>query len=1045
MLNHRIAFDQPWWLLLLGLLPLLWLFSFHSLSGLGRYRRIFALLFRSAVFTLLVLALAGIQIQKISDRVTVIYLLDQSESIPKLTREAMLEYVKADVKAHRHAGDLASATEDKAGVIIFGREATIEYPPFADEIRAVGVLESLFDLRTDATNIASALKLAQASFPEDSAKRIVVVTDGNENLGDARLVAKSLADAGIGIDVVPIVLNSQAEVAVEKIVLPPDIRRGQPIEARVVLENYTKPSSENPTGEVSGRLRVTRRYSNQDEPLSATPDSANGDMPVTLKPGKNVYTFQHTIDVPAGYTYRADFVPDDPRADVVLQNNSASTFTHVRGKGRVLLIEDWENPREYESLVQRLGEKNIEVEVMSSDRLFTSLAELQGFDCVVLGNVPRASGGNEATIKEATNFSDEQIAMLVRNTEQFGCGLVMIGGPTSFGAGGWTNTELEKAMPVDFQIKNAKVKAVGALVMMLHASEIPEGNHWQKVIAEEALKVLGPTDYCGTLYWDNFSGRSASWLWHDVPGGKGLAQIRDRQKIWMGKISRMQPGDMPDFDPAMKMALNEFIPNPASLKHMIVISDGDPSPPSNSILASYKSNNIKVSTVAVGAHGPAESSRLQSIATTTGGKYYKVNNPKALPRIFQIEARKVARPLIKEDSKGFPIVVEDSSHEMLVGLSPAKPVTGFVLTSKKENPLVEVLMRAKDIDPENGTILAAWRYGAGKTVAFTSDAGKRWSGSWLASEEYDKFFSQLIRWAMRPVNEEGKFNVATDVKDGIVRVVVTALDKNDEFLNFLNMSGAGTGPEMSTIDLAFRQDSPGRYIAEFPADKAGSYLLALNTGQTNAAPLLTGITVPYSAEFRERETNQALITTLASTHPTGGEPGKIIEGQLTKSTVDRLVAQVDTFRRTLAKAMSSEDFWPIMLLIAAIVFLIDIFIRRVTVHFYWVMPALAYAFNRMRGIQQAEVVDERLARLRNRKAAVASQLDERRAAARFEPVVDEAAGPPRVIDQVIAEASAGPATGAPPAAPQSKSQLPQTEEDTYTERLLAAKKKAKKQ
>lgn len=1039
MLNIKIAFDQPWWLLLLLLLPLLWMFSFQSLSGLGRYRRLFALFFRTAVFTLLVMALAGIQIQKISDRVTVIYLLDQSESIPKPTREAMLEYVMKDVKAHRRTGDLRSATEDKAGVIIFGREATIEFPPFADEIRAVGSLESLFELRTDATNIASALKLAQASFPEDSAKRIVIVTDGNENLGDARLVARSLADAGIGIDVVPIVLNSQAEVAVEKITLPPDIRRGQPLEARVVIENFSP-------AEVTGRLRVTRRYGNQDEPLSATPDSAGGDMPVTLKPGKNVYTFQHTIDVPAGYTYRADFVADDPKADVVIQNNTASTFTHVRGKGRVLLIEDWESPREFEALVQKLGEKNIEVEVMPSDRLFTSLAELQGFDCVVLANVPRASGGAEATTREATNFSDDQIAMLVRNTEQFGCGLVMIGGPTSFGAGGWANTELEKAMPVDFQIKNAKVKAVGALAMMLHASEIPEGNHWQKVIAEEALKVLGPSDYCGCLYWDNFSGRSASWLWHDVPGGKGLAQIRDRQKIWLGKIGRMAPGDMPEFEPAMKMALNEFIPNPASLKHMIVISDGDPAPPQDATLASYKKNNIKVSTVAVGAHGPAESSRLQSIATVTGGKYYKVNNPKALPRIFQIEARKVARPLIKEDSKGFPIVVEDASHEMLVGLSSPKPVTGFVLTSKKENPLVEVLMRTKDIDPENGTILAAWRYGAGKTVAFTSDAGKRWSNSWLASEEYDKFFSQMIRYAMRPVNEEGKFNVATDVKDGQIRVVVTALDKNDEFLNFLNMSGVGTGPEMSTLDLQFRQDSPGRYVAEFPADRAGSYLLALNTGQNNAAPLLAGVTVPYSAEFRERQSNQALISTLASTQPSGGEAGKVIEGPLTKSGVDRLVAQADTFRRTLAKAMSSQDFWPILLLIAAFVFLVDVFIRRVTVHFYWIMPAVAYTFNRLRGIQQAEVADERMSRLRNRKAAISSQLDERRAAARFEPVVDEAAGPPRDAEQILSDAAAGPSTAAPPP-PSSpgKSQSPKTEDETYTERLLAAKKKAKKQ
>ena len=46
-------------------------------------------------------------------------------------------------------------------------------------------------------------------------------------------------------------------------------------------------------------------------------------------------------------------------------------------------------------------------------------------------------------------------------------------------------------MPVDFQIKNAKVKAVGALVMMMHASEIAEGNHWQKVIAERGAEGAG--------------------------------------------------------------------------------------------------------------------------------------------------------------------------------------------------------------------------------------------------------------------------------------------------------------------------------------------------------------------------------------------------------------------------------------------------------------------------------------------------------------------------------------------------------------------------
>jgi hypothetical protein len=252
---------------------------------------------------------------------------------------------------------------------------------------------------------------------------------------------------------------------------------------------------------------------------------------------------------------------------------------------------------------------------------------------------------------------------------------------------------------------------------------------------------------------------------------------------------------------------------------------------------------------------------------------------------------------------------------------------------------------------------------------------------------------------------------------------------------------------MENLDVQFRQDAPGRYIAEFPADKSGSYLLAINTGQTNAPPLLTGVTVPYSAEFREREPNQALITTLASTRPSGGQPGKIVEGQLSKGTIDRLVQSVDTFRRTLAKAVSSEDFWPIFLLFAALIFFIDVFIRRVTVHFYWVRPALAHAYSRLRGQPQDTAVDDRLARLRNRKAAVSNQIDERRAAARFEPVVDDVAATSRSSEEILSEAAAG-ATNQPAAqrpASQSQSATPQSEQDTYTERLLAAKKKAKKQ
>ena len=73
--------------------------------------------------------------------------------------------------------------------------------------------------------------------------------------------------------------------------------------------------------------------------------------------------------------------------------------------------------------------------------------------------------------------------------------------------------------------------------------------------------MLGPSDYCGCIHWDNFTGND-NWLWKDAASGKGLAQIEDRQRIWLGKIDRMSPGDMPAFEPSMVMALSEFSPEP---------------------------------------------------------------------------------------------------------------------------------------------------------------------------------------------------------------------------------------------------------------------------------------------------------------------------------------------------------------------------------------------------------------------------------------------------------------------------------------------------
>jgi len=1002
MFSYHLAFLSPWYLVLLALIPAIWWYSFRKVSGLGSVRRTVVLIMRSLVLLGLILALAEIQIVRTSDQLTVIYLLDQSLSIPVQSREAMIKYVNAAIKKYRK-------NRDRVGVIVFGRDAAIEIPPYDDNVQMAPKIESMFD--PEYTDIAAAMKLAQASFPEDAAKRIVILSDGNQNLGNAIEQAQGLVQAGVGIDVMPIRYQTRAEIIVERVAIPADVRRSQPFDLRVVITNTATPRPGD-SGEVRGRLVLSRSAGGRTDVLS--------DEPVTLPPGKKVFTIRQDIDMPNFYSYEARFIPDRSEDDAMPQNNRATAFTYVQGKGRVLLIEDSEHPGESAVLVERLRKGGLEIDVQSTKQLFTSLAELQPYDAVVLADVPRATSQDVA-------FSDAQIAMLVRNTQQMGAGLVMIGGPNSFGAGGWTNTELEKAMPVDFQIKSAKVVPNGALAMIMHASEMADGNYWQKVIAREAVKALGPQDYCGVIHWNGVE----QWLW-----GQGMLQVGQYREQMLARLDRMTPGDMPDFEPAMVLAKQGFDKVPtAAIKHMIIISDGDPSPPGSGIITKLKNMQVTISTVGVGTHGAPESQRLSAIASATGGKYWEVKNANALPRIFQREARRVARPLIWEKNPVNPRV--RFPHEILSGIDdPLPPIKGFVLTDKKENPLVETLLTSPEpAGDKNNTVLASWTYGLGKAVVFTSDAGARWTGDWIKRELYDKLFGQMIRWSMRPAGGSGKFTVATDVADGQVRLVINALDKDDEFLNFLNMNGMAVGPDMQPVPMKIEQTAPGRYLGSFAAKDAGSYFIMVSPG-ANQSPIRTGINVPYSDEFRDQSPNEVLLDQLASTTPKGGKPGAIIEAKNTDTDPLEQLLAVNTFRHDLAKASSSQDAWQYLLLAASCLFFGDVFFRRVQVNFAWASPLALRARDWLLRRQPKPVTPEFMERLRGKKAEVSEQIEHMRGAMRFE--MPQAQKP---ADLTVLEE--------PPGADKS-SKLPKTpsiftpektEDETYTERLLRAKKK----
>lgn len=904
MFDYDFSVERPLFLVLLLLLPLLWSVSWKSLTVGGRKRWLLANGLRTLLCMLVVFALAEVELVRKNDQLSVIYLIDRSLSIPADRLDEVVEYVRSTANEFRQP-----SPDDSVGVITFGGNAAIEIPPWSSDL----FLQSNFEARVDRqqTNLEAAMKLAQAAFPPDAAKRVVIVTDGKETLGSAMQAARALSESGIGIDVVPVTHFARGEVTVEKIKTPSNTREKTPFNVQVVLRNqpgehWDKEATQRP---VPGKIRVIRRGGGRETVVV--------DQQLDLKPGVRVFAFQDELPDGGFYTYDAHFTPEKRRTDGFTQNNRASSFTNIESSGQVLLIVDAARPDEFDSFAEMLRRNNLKVTVQPSNQLFTTLADLQNFDLVILGNVARSSGDTNGI----SAFGDAQMQMLADNTRDLGAGLIMLGGPDSFGAGGWANTPVEEAMPLEFQIKDAKVVPVGALMLVMDKSGSMSGEkiHWCKAAAREALRALGPRDFIGLTSFDSVTTRT-------VP----LQPAENRQFVNQ-MISRLSADGGTDMFPAMQDGFRQLEANESAVKHMIVLTDGQtPSADFLRLTRQISDRGITVTTVAVGQD--ADVRLLNQIATMGRGKFYQVTSPKAIPRIFMLEARRVARPLVFEKQSGIPISVA-GDHEILKGLPTSfPPFQGYVMTTPKDSPLVDVPLMSPEPVGQSNALLAAWQYGIGRSVCWTSDVGQRWTTDWTGWEGNEKLLMQMVRWSIRSSGNTSNYLVATEVEGQKVKVTLNALDDEGNFINFASPQLHGVGPESETLSASFHQVAPGRYEAEFEAGKSGAHFLAVapNPGQS---PLRIGVNVQNTQEFRDRTDQLPQLQRIAALAPPGGKPGEVYNLDMTPEQLAAI--EVTPFRHDLPKASSQRPIWYLILVTAACLFLVDIANRRILWGFAW--------------------------------------------------------------------------------------------------------------
>jgi len=1014
MLNWLILdrFDRPALLWLALIVVLLWWFSRKSLAGLGPIRSKLAMLVRAGVIVLLLMALAGMNKIRKNEDLNVLFMLDTSRSVPPEVRRQAEDFVVRATKEMR--------PNDRASILTFDGRTNIEQlptrpgpegglhvpPPFAE------------GQQPDRTNLAQALRMAAACTLDSTRNRLVLISDGNQNVGDALDEAKAAQANKITVDVLPLRYAHGAEVVFEQLRSPAYANLHEQVPLRMVLRSDQR---------VSGTILLYQRVGQNEEMVDLDPASEGFGQHVTLNAGRNAFLVRVPISAARAHEWRSVFVPDDKNADSFSQNNVARTFTNIEGPQTVLYIASDANEAEDKLILDALAKESIDVQREAVESLSLETSILPDYSAIILSNVG------------ADNFSSEQQQALATYVRDLGGGLVMIGGQDSFGAGGWQGSPVENTMPVKFDVDAVKQIPRGALAIVMHSCEMPDGNKWGIEVAVAALNTLSRLDYFGVVGWG-----MAGFQW-EVP----MQPATNKDNI-IAQIRRMQNADMFDFETPMAMAYQALMNcRDAAQRHMIIISDGDPSPPSSGLLNKMVGSKVTCSTVSIFPHGGGEIATLKHIAKVTGGTDWSLSRPgdeKRLPKIFIKEAKIVRRPLIRDEV--FKPRLMPNLSDIMAGISTDFPeLKGYVVTTPRKEVGVEMPLTTERGDP----LFAHWLCGFGRTAAFTSGEWSRWGAEWPPWPSFSKFWAQTVRWIAQQ-GTAADYDVSTFIEGDTGHLVIECMDEQKGFGEFRRFDGRAVAPDGKAVKLPLTQTGPGRYEATFKTDQMGTYLLNVTTaGATQDKPVMirTGVTLAYSPEFKDISANDALLREIADQ-----TEGRVLTLETDAKTV---------FAHNLPPTISRTPIWDTLLKLAAFLFLFDVAVRRVAID---PLKALATARSYVASLagrfgagRQAEAVLGELKTAREKvradrtKEGDAATLLAAKEAARRE--AEQATGGPAAASKFEAEPGAGkpakdlvealggPGEAKPP--PPTATPTKAAPQESTTSRLLKAKKRAKDQ
>lgn len=843
-------------LLLLLILPalafLLWA-ERRSSHPMPATRKRVLLVVRALGVILALAALAGPARVVTSDQRAMVIVLDLSQSLGKEGVAHVLQ---------RAAALRASLPHNvQVSVVGFGDEARLLRDADLSDPASSAIADMLAKHGAQ-SDYASAIEYARALFPAGTARHIVLIGDGHETRGSLVDAGRAAGLAEVHIHAAPVAGPRNPDVRVRQLV-PSQSRLHEGAALRLTVDVESTMEGKGLLKLFENGVEVERRE-------------------VAVKPGQSVQqVFTRHPATRNIYKYRA--VLQDFSGDSISANNEALTLVDVRGRLRLLYVEGDANEAQY--LLQAMEKEGILLELRAPGSIPTSPQELSGYDGIILSDVP------------AHKLGENAMAAIRDYVDKLGGGFIMLGGPNSFGVGGYFRTPIEEILPVRLKAPDEEEKQSSALALIIDRSGSMSGEKLEmaKSAAIATSEVLTRNDSLGVYAFD-------SELHVVAP----MTRITSTAAV-AGQIAGLTSGGGTNAYPAMVEARNALQRVKAKIKHMILLTDGQTSGTGYESLASQcRAEGMTISTVAIG--DGAHVGLLQAIASLGGGQSYTTLDASNITRIFTQDTLIHTGRMIREDA--FTPTISER-HPILAGWDKFEPppLLGYVKTLRKSTAQVPLVTDLGD------PLLAHWRYGLGKTTAFSSDAKSRWASLWISRwNGFGQFWSQVLRETARPPQGQN-MDMRCEMDGNEARVLVDVLadagNRGNEArvtaeVFFVSAESLGA-PLKPVQSLVLRQSGPGLYEGSFHPDQAGVYLVRTQSG---SQMVTAGLVHNPSAEQSLGTVNETLLR------------------EVTKMTGGSFLAQDASPDLGASRARRFLELWPHLVVALILLFLVDAAVRR---------------------------------------------------------------------------------------------------------------------